>query len=190
MWRIYKGFKYKEMKYENSCFPCAVHTILANLNEIGYKGTQETLVEDAWNTLHGDLNKSAPNEQQIHRYLFETGVLGKHASLYTPTSFQNKEVTMAICDKIKHYFIQTKDVFGMVVGVGHAHVFYKKKDQQVIHFHPSTQYESIPCEQVKIIDVRVLEEKSKDKQGYAVGIVYMVDSEVCIQPAEFICMMQ
>lgn len=190
MWRIYKDFLYKEMKYENSCFPCSLHTILANLKYVGYKGKEETIIEDLWDTFHGDLNKSAPNEEQVHMYLSNTPFLCGRASLYTPTSFLNKEAAQAICEKIKNMFIKSRKPVGMIAGIGHAHVFYKMNKKREIHFNPSTEHETITCECVDIKDIRVLKSNQQGVKTYAIGIDYQVNDEIFTHAADFILIIQ
>ena len=183
MWKVYKDFYYKTMKYENSCFPCSLHMVLANLGYIGYKYEYESVIEDLWNTFHKDLNKSAPNEKQVHEYLMKTPYLDGKASLYTPTSFQNRESAQAVCDKLKSIVLKERKNVGMVAGVGHAHVFYKKGNKGYMHVHPSPDEDFITCEEIKLKDVIVLEGKGKE---YAIGIVYDVNGEEVVQPAHFL----
>lgn len=186
MWKVHKDFLYKEMKYNNSCFPCSLHVILSNLKYVGYRGKDETVIEDLWNEFHKDLNKTAPNEIEVHQYLSNTPYLFGRGVLYTPTSFQNKAVAQNICERIRKDFLQSRKSAGLIAGIGHAEVFYKNGTKGYIHFNPSTDHESIICESIEIKDVRVLEALCNGQESYAIGIDYLVNNQVSTQAADFI----
>lgn len=185
MWKIYKDFFYKEMKYENSCFPCSLHVILVNLGYIGYKYGNESVIEDLWNTFHKDLNKSAPNELQIHSYLMNTPYLDGRNSLYTPTSFLTKVDAENVCEKLKYLFFKQRKQVGMIAGIGHAHVFFKQSNKKYMHFYPAPDIDVAFTEEVEIIDFTVLEGNNE----YAIGVVYAKEQEE-IQPANFILVVE
>ncbi len=166
------------MKYQQSCFPCSIHTILANL---GYLPTSDSSVEDLWNRLHGGLDFSAPNEQQIHSYLAQTFELGKKGAVYTPMDFKTKEDTDKIRGKIEEEFLKAKGPVGLVAGVGHAEVFFRTKYGRFIHYRPSPEHDSITCEYVLIRRIRTLEGSGE----FALGIDYYTGDEETAQAAIF-----
>lgn len=163
-------FFYKLMKYQQSCFPCSVHTILSNL---GYLSTSDSAVEDLWNKLHGDLNRTAPNEDQIHSYLGRTFELGKKGVLYTPMDFKTKEDTDRIRAQIEEKFLKAKGPIGLVAGVGHAEVYFRTKFGRFIHYRPSPEHDSITCEYILIRGLRTLEGDGE----FALGIDYYAGDE-------------
>lgn len=181
--RFDQYFVYKLMKYQQSCFPCSIHTILANL---GYLPATDSAVEDLWNNLHGDLNKTAPNAMQIHSYLSQTFELGKKGSVYTPLDFTTKEDADHIRDVIEKNFLQASGAIGLVAGVGHAEVFYRTQFGRFIHYRPSPEHDSAVCEYILIRGIRTLGGGS----DFAIGIDYYAGDEETAQAANFAMLIQ
>ena len=177
-YRFDQYFFYKLMKYQQSCFPCSIHTILANL---GYLPASDSTVEDLWNRLHGDLNASAPNEQQIHSYLAQTFELGKKGVVYTPMDFKTKEETDSIRAQIEQKFLHATGPVGLVAGVGHAEVFFRTSFGRFIHYRPSPEHDSITCEYILIRGLRTLDGGGE----FALGIDYYDGTEETCQAAIF-----
>ncbi len=171
-------FYYKLMKYQQSCFPCSIHTILANL---GYLSATDSSVEDLWNRLHGNLNRTAPDAMQIHRYLAQTFELGKKGAVYTPMDFTTKEDADQIRVRIEKDFLGAKGPIGLVAGVGHAEVFFRTKFGRFIHYRPSPEHDSIDCEYVLIRGLQTL----GGGGDFAVGINYYAGEEETVQAANF-----
>ncbi len=175
-----KFFAFKEMKYQNSCFPCSVHTILANL---GYLPSQGSEVEDLWNRMHkGGLDKSAPNEMQIHHYLARTFELGARGSVHTPMNFTTMEDTELVKSLITKNFLGLDRPVGLVAGVGHAEVFFRTKEGRFIHFKPSPELDSIVCEYVLITKILCL---PGSDGTFAIGIEYYDKEDKTVQAAHF-----
>lgn len=191
MWYQKNGFLYKEMKYQNSCFPCSLHVILANLNIIGHQKCEETVIEDLWNKMHKDLNKSAPNELQVHEYLSNTLQFSGSGVIFTPTNFKKKQDAQKILKRVKDSFLSKTDKVGMIAGINHAEVFYKDKSK-MIHFNPSTDVDSIIVEEIKIKDIILLEASAdhKNEEDYAIGIEYSVGKDVYTQASNFIAIIK
>ena len=177
-YRFDQYFFYKLMKYQQSCFPCSIHTILANL---GYMSTSDSAVEDLWNRLHGDLNASAPNEEQIHSYLAQTFELGSKGAIYTPMDFKTQADTDSIRAQIEQKFLHATGPVGLVAGVGHAEVFFRTKFGRFIHYRPSPEHDSITCEYILIRGLRTLEGDGE----FALGIDYYAGAEETCQAAIF-----
>lgn len=180
-WFKFDGqFYYKEMKYMQSCFPCSVHTNLANLGYLQPVGNE---IEDLWNKFHGDLNKTAPNEEQIHSYLSRTPELGRKGVVYTPMHFKSREDADAVRAKIQEVFLNARGPSGLVAGIGHAEVFYKTKFGRYIHFKPSPEHESIECEYIMITGLSTLDGGGGE---FALGIHYYIGEERTAQAAHFV----
>lgn len=176
-------FYYKLMKYQQSCFPCSIHTILANL---GYLPTSDSAVEDLWNRLHGGLDNTAPNEDQIHSYLAQTFELGKKGVVYTPMDFKTKEDTDRIRAEIEQKFLHATGPVGLVAGVGHAEVFFRTRFGRYIHYRPSPEHDSITCEYILLRGLRTLEGSGE----FALGIDYYAGNEETAQAAIFAMLIQ
>ena len=176
-------FVYKLMAYQQSCFPCSIHTILANL---GYLPATDNAVEDLWNRLHGGLDNTAPNEQQIHSYLAQTFELGSKGVVYTPMDFKTKEDTDQIRAQIEQKFLHATGPVGLVAGVGHAEVFFRTKFGRYIHYRPSPEHDSITCEYILIRGLRTLEGGGE----CALGIDYYDGTEETAQAAIFAMLIQ
>ncbi len=176
--RFDANFSYKLMKYQQSCFPCSIHTILGNL---GYLPTSGSSVEDLWNSLHGDLNKTAPNEFQIHSYLAQTFELGRKGVVYTPMDFRTKEETDRICAELGQKFVKARKTVGLVAGVGHAEVFFRTRNGRFIHYRPSPELDSVTCEYITLRGLRTLGGGS----DFALGIDYNDGAEETAQAAIF-----
>lgn len=177
-YRFDQYFFYKLMKYQQSCFPCSIHTILANL---GYMSTSDSAVEDLWNRLHGGLDQTAPNEDQIHSYLAQTFELGSKGAVYTPMDFKTQADTDSIRAQIEQKFLHATGPVGLVAGVGHAEVFFRTKFGRFIHYRPSPEHDSITCEYILIRGLRTLEGDGE----FALGIDYYAGAEETCQAAIF-----
>ena len=179
MWyRFDSNFTYKTMKYQNSCFPCSINTVLTNLGYTEAKGSE---IEDLWNKLHGDLDRSAPNALQIHQYLSQTFEVGKKGVVYTPLDFTTAEDAETVRTRIEKDFLLSKTQVGLVAGVGHAEVFFRTKEGRFIHYKPSPDPEEVICEYVLITKVTVLPGKGE----YALGIEYYNKGEEDARAAQF-----
>lgn len=153
MWKQQNGLDYKEMKYQNSCYPCSLQIILANL---GYAGKDES-IEDLWDRLHrrydsNGLNHSAPNEQQVHEYLAATPQWGNRGVVYSPT-FMQGETMPQIAERIIRDFIKKKGPVGMIAGIGHATVFFKKADGRILHLNPSPDVQYIAITEIADLSI-------------------------------------
>ena len=177
-YRFDQEFVYKLMKYQQSCFPCSVHTVLANL---GYVTPVDSSVEDLWNSLHGDLNANAPNEYQIHSYLARTFELGRMGVVYTPMDFRTWADAERIRAQIEHMFLRAWGPVGLVAGVGHAEVFFRTSFGRFIHYRPSPEHDSITCEYILIRGLRTLDGGGE----FALGIDYYDGTEETCQAAIF-----
>lgn len=155
MWYTNNKFHYKTMDYQNSCFPCSLHIILANL---GYVPAQNNTIETLWNGFHNqngsNLNMTAPNEGQVHEYISKTPEVGNRGVVFSPTMFGNQADTQAVRNRINQEFIQYNGAVGMIFGIGHAEVFYKYANtNQVIHYKPSTIIEAVTIEEFNNLQV-------------------------------------
>lgn len=172
MWVKRNGFSYKNMAYFNSCFPCSVHVVLANLGYLTASGQQ---IEDLWNRFHGDLNRTAPNEREVHSYLQRTDDLAGRGVLYTPTSFADRKGTERIAERLKRDFMGSGKAVGMVAGLGHAEVFFRTRKGTAYHFRPSPDIDSCIFEEIKPLGIRVLEAPGPNGgTEYAIGLDYRI----------------
>ncbi len=178
-YRFDSNFTYKTMKYQNSCFPCSVTTVLANLGYIPASGSP---IEDEWDKFHGGLDKSAPNALQIHEYLSKTFELGKKGVVYTPLDFTTADDAEIVRQRIMADFLMAKGPVGLVAGVGHAEVFYKTKEGRFLHFRPAPERDAIDCEYVLITELKVLK---GGKSDYAIGIEYTCNDAEEARAAHF-----
>ena len=179
-WFKFDGyFFYKEMKYLQSCFPTSVHINLANL---GYLKPEGSEIEDLWNKLHGDLNRSAPNELQVHQYLSETPELGKKGVLYTPMHFKTREECDKVRQKIEELFLNTPGPSGLVAGITHAEVFFKTKFGRYIHYKPSPEHEDVEIEYIMLTGFSTLEGDGE----FALGINYYIGVDQTAKAAQFV----
>lgn len=173
MWAKKDGLSYKTMAYFNSCFPCSLHVILANL---GYVRAEGDGIEDLWNGFHGDLNRTAPNEMQVHDYVRRTSELGGRGVLYTPLSFGAEADVRRVGERLRRDFVRATRPVGLIAGLGHAEVFFRTKRDAFFHFKPSPEMDGVVFERVTMGGMRVLE--APDGRGgieYALGIEYRVD---------------
>lgn len=165
-------FLYKIMKYTNSCFPCCVDVILANL---GYTKPEGSTIEDLWNGFHqGGLDKSPLTEDEIHQYIMKTTELGDKGSLYTPSSFETAESSDAIKEKLVTEFLDSNKPTGLIGGIEHAEIFFRTNEGRFIHFMPTTDLSSVICEYVLITGMEVVQ---GDDGKNALVISYYGNSE-------------
>lgn len=175
------GFYVKEMKYQNSCFPCSLHVLLANL---GREGLDER-IEDLWNEFSGNtLNTSAPNETQVATYFKDTQ-LGDGVKLITPSMFSDKDVTKNFLDEsIDRMMNFENSPAGLVIGVEHATVIFKDARGKYYYYFTSQKIEGYFVEEIEIggmiwdrdtgsIVVKMIEnEKESVVGGTFVALVY------------------
>ncbi|OUO90615.1 hypothetical protein B5F40_06585 [Gordonibacter sp. An230] len=124
MWQKKDGFSFKTMAYFNSCFPCSLHVVLANLGYMQAKGDE---IESMWNGFHGDLNRTAPNEMQVHDYVRRTIELGNRGVLYTPLSFATERDVRGVGERVRREFALASKPVGLMAGLHHAEVFFRTK---------------------------------------------------------------
>lgn len=137
MWDQFENFKYKTMKYQQSCFPCSLQVILCNLGYVA----QDDSIEDYWNRIHientgSSLVQQAPTEQQVHSYLARTPELGNSGVIFSPTNF-GRDTIDEIVERVKRDFINATAPVGMIAGIGHANVFFKDTANKMYHLNPS-----------------------------------------------------
>lgn len=148
-------FKYKLMKYQNSCFPCSLHTILANL---GYSADGND-IEDAWNQMHpGGLDQSAPQLMQVHQYLSDTQEMGccHHAKLFTQQHFATLNDAATIAADVAARFINVSGPAGMIAGIGHAEVFFRTANNKFFHYCPGTDAGTAYCHEIVITGIQAV----------------------------------
>lgn len=172
-WYSANGFHYKTMKYQQSCFPCCLHVLLANLNLV----PRDDSIEDLWERILSSetqenrttdrdyrLNRNAPNEREVHICISRQNYLsGLSIRLITPTMLEKKfreEELNEVCQK----FSRSR---GMVIGIGHAHVVYRLGSDYVL-LKPSPESDSTSVVFDNKIEATMIQ--STDKEGYALSL--------------------
>lgn len=136
-----KSFRYKTMRYEQSCFPCSLHVILRNMFPGGVP--EDDGIERLWNTLQQDrgkptLDQAPPNEDDVHRNLQRTPQFINRISrmkFISPTSFQMNFTT----ETFEHHLnVFLSDPYrAALIGDAHATVLFKVQNNIFIHFNPA-----------------------------------------------------
>lgn len=177
MWKNLNGFNYKTMAFTNSCFPCVMHIIYANLGKMGASGDE---IEDEWNTMHpGGLNASAPTFTQVVSYLAGSKYqLADNFSFYTQDNFGSYPATVKIMNNIADRFVKNgQEGSGMVIAAGgHAVVFFRTKDNKTFFYYPFREENLAEdwCYEIEIDEVDAIDcgnnkfeigIKFKDKNG-------------------------
>lgn len=195
----YNMFKYKLMRYKNSCFPCSLHTILANL---GYAADGNN-IEDNWNKMLKekykdkdkdkgedkgkgkgedkgkdedkiDLNHIVPAMPDLKDYLAQTPEINKCTckDLFTPPEDKKGFATREEAENIAvqaDTFMRAFGPSGIIVGVEHAHVFFQNAAGVFFHYNPSTVKDSVECEQIGFTRIEAVTGTDKT---HAIRIIY------------------
>lgn len=140
------NFKYKLMRYQYSCFPCSLHTILANLG-LPADGNG---IEDAWDRMHPNgLGESAPQHSQIQQYLNNTPEIRPYnTQLFTQQNFPTIVAAADIAAEVAKRFIDVSHPVGMIAGAAHAEVFFHTANNKFIHYCPEPDAETIFCHEI------------------------------------------
>ena len=154
-WAQQNNFRYKTMAYQQSCFPCSLHMVLRNLGR--YRETNE--IEDNWNQLQtGDnrpnLNEAAPNEDDIHRNVAQTPLQGAGSRIITPAMLGPDLDQQAFNQEAQNFF---NDFAGMIIGVGHATVVYKKADNRYVYVRPAPDIDNTQIEEDNQVQLDVIQ---------------------------------
>lgn len=162
-WHQKGNFKYKEMSYWQSCFPCCMQMALTNM---GYYGKENT-IEDAWNRMQikngkPELNRRAPDEYDVHRNFSNTDLRGcRTAKLFTPSMFNSRSNAEAVARELRSKFA-TGQYRSMIIGIGHAHFIYNAGGK-FYYVHPAPDAESTDVVEFSNVKIEVLE--STDAYG-------------------------
>jgi len=159
-WRTQDGFRYKNMEYTNSCFPCCFHVILRNMKKIN----EDAAVENLWNQMQiqntgQDLNAGPPNENDVHRNLAsmpQTANVNR-MKILTPSVFaalnpNNMRDLQGLINTINVHEIRN-NYQGMIIGNAHATVVFKLKTNRYIHFSPSPTLNTVQLSRASTITI-------------------------------------
>ncbi len=133
----------KTMEYTFSCFPCSLHTILANM--IGQPRNSE--IENSWNEVmiveNGrDLNAGAPTFDFVENTIrAETNLLNQRnvgVKIFRPIDFEPARINLTVAT-IMDLFWNHQEA-GIISACentcGHATVVMKKSDDTYFHYNP------------------------------------------------------
>ena len=168
MWWIDKntGFHCKTMAYTQSCFPCSLHLVLRNL---GQPIAEDDSLEQAWNQMQLNAGKQAldaeaPDELDVHRNFGATKMLGSGIIISPAFLNQGDATDKEILDKVCGYFASPRA--GMVIGLSHAGIVFKMRDDLFVFVHVSKDEKGVDVQS----DSEVVFEVVKDTEGRAVRV--------------------
>lgn len=148
MWWIDRatGFHCKTMSYNQSCFPCSLHLVLRNL---GRTIAEDDSLEQAWNQMQlkagkKDLDNAAPDELDVHRNFGATKMLGSGIIISPAFLALDNASDKEILAKVDSYF--SSPMAGMVIGLSHANIVFKAKDDLYVFVHVSPDESSVYVE--------------------------------------------
>lgn len=139
-WDTKHGVLYKTMKYNNSCFPCCIQIILANMKICG----QNDQIEDLWNQWI-DLNATAPDGDQVLEYVRKTTLFNfdKLKIIVPKMLSSNKDDNDFGVNFQREAGTYFDNYTAMIVGCAHACVIYKKKTTGYVYIYPSRELASV-----------------------------------------------
>jgi len=156
------GFHCKTMAYSKSCFPCSLHLVLRNL---GQPIAEDDSLEQAWNQMQLDagkkeLNAAAPDEIDVHRNFGATRMLGSGIIITPAFLALDNASDKEILDKVDSYFSSPKA--GMVIGLSHAGIVFKMRNDLYVFVHVSPDKEYVEVQSDSKIKFTVVkDDKSK-----------------------------
>ena len=124
-WYTQYGITYKEMAYQQSCFPCCLHIALYNLGKV----RMEDAIEDRWNELqlaahpNQGLATNAPDALDIIRNIPQTAFATTAMKLITPEMMNAATSETKALDLVAGFVNGTYKA--MVLGLAHANVFLR-----------------------------------------------------------------
>ena len=131
-WSNQYGFNYKNMVFQNSCFPNCLQMVLANFGTY----SRNDILENQWDALQvahhlPGLAAQAPNEDDVNRQALE--------------------------QETQHYLA---DYSAMIIGVGHATVIYRTTTG-FVHVIPSPDINQVHVEHYANLDLDVVEHQGQ-----------------------------
>lgn len=159
------GFQYKQQKYHQSCFPCALQVVMSNI----CGNTISDQLEIQWDQMQKNnglpsLEDNAPNEEQVHSNLVGSELPGIDSyRIITPTLL--KAADDKYNEEVKNFFSDDGGFKGMVIGMAHAHAICKQGDEYVF-FKPSSNPNYIEVERADTISVECM----KDDEGAVIVV--------------------
>ncbi|NEO80991.1 hypothetical protein [Moorena sp. SIO4G3] len=121
-----------------------------------------------WNELQTkngkpDLNKAAPNEDDIHRNLSQTNLKGSGCRIITPTMLGTNLNEEAFNKEAQSFF---KDFRGLIIGVEHATVVYRATSSYV-YVRPAPDLQNTQTEIDNQVQLEVIQ---GDDGSYALKV--------------------
>ncbi|MGX5028825.1 hypothetical protein ACWKYF_18080 [Enterobacter asburiae] len=157
-WLNQYGFNYKNMVFQNSCFPNCLQMVLANFGSY----SRNDILENQWDTLQvahhlPGLAAQAPNEDDVNRNLARTDLKGAGCRIITPSMLGDYVNRQALEQEAQHYLA---DYSAMIIGVGHATVIYRTSTG-FVHVIPSPDINQVHVEHYANLDIDVVEHQGQ-----------------------------
>jgi hypothetical protein len=128
--------------------------VLRNLGRYG----ETNEIENNWNQLQinnnrPNLNEAAPNEDDIHRNIAGTQ-LETSGKIITPIFLGLDLDVPAFTQEAQNYFHKFT---GMIIGVGHATVVYKKVDDSYVYVRPAPNFDDTRIQEDDQVQLEVIQ---------------------------------